>query len=63
MEAAHENRNMFTLKSLHDSMLIRNHIIQRFEHALVETDPLRRENYSRLLLPEADTKEFSSSRN
>ncbi|NLT65335.1 MAG: FAD-dependent oxidoreductase [Acidobacteria bacterium] len=42
VEAAHENRNMFTLKSLHDSMLIRNHIIQRFEHALVETDPLRR---------------------
>ncbi len=34
--------NVFTLKTLHDSMLIRNHIIAAFERASIETDPQRR---------------------
>ncbi len=34
-----KNTNVFTLKTLHDSMLIRNHIIENFEQALTETDP------------------------
>ena len=33
--------NVFTLKTLRDSMLIRNHIIDVFERASAETDPLR----------------------
>ena len=33
--------NVFTLKTLHDSMLIRNHIIGVFEQASIETDPER----------------------
>jgi NADH:ubiquinone reductase (H+-translocating) len=32
---------VFKLKTLHDSMLIRNHIIELFEQALVETNPDR----------------------
>ncbi len=34
--------HVFTLKTLHDSMRIRNHIIGLFERASVETDPSRR---------------------
>jgi NADH:ubiquinone reductase (H+-translocating) len=34
--------NAFALKSLHDSMVIRNHIIKVFEQALAEKDPEKR---------------------
>ncbi|MEE8353938.1 MAG: FAD-dependent oxidoreductase, partial [Dehalococcoidales bacterium] len=34
--------HVFTLKTLHDSMRIRNHIIGLFERACVETDPAKR---------------------
>ncbi|NIS68240.1 MAG: FAD-dependent oxidoreductase [Proteobacteria bacterium] len=33
--------NVFTLKTLHDSMLIRNHVIGVFEQAIIERDPER----------------------
>lgn len=39
-------RNVFTLKTLHDSVLIRNHIVGIFEQASRETDP---EQQKRLL--------------
>jgi len=34
--------NVFTLKTLHDSMVIRNHIIEQFEQATSENDPVKR---------------------
>ncbi len=34
--------HVFTLKTLHDSMRIRNHVIGLFERASVETDPVKR---------------------
>ncbi len=39
--AGGETRNIFTLKSLRDSMLLRNHIIGVFERASLERDPQR----------------------
>jgi len=39
--AADKKGNLFTLKTLHDSMLIRNHIIEAFERASTEKDPER----------------------
>jgi len=34
-----ENRNIFTLKTLNDSRLIRNHIVKVFEQATIEKEP------------------------
>lgn len=39
-------QNYYTLKSLHDAMLIRHHIIEMFEQAIVEKNP---ENRKRML--------------
>jgi len=36
--AAGKGNNLFTLRTLHDSMLVRNHIISAFEQASVEID-------------------------
>jgi NADH:ubiquinone reductase (H+-translocating) len=41
-ELAATSPNVFTLNSLHDSMRIRNHIIEVFEQALVENDQEKR---------------------
>ena len=41
-ELAASGPNVFTLKSLHDSMRIRNHIIKVFEQALVENNQEKR---------------------
>jgi NADH dehydrogenase len=41
-ELAATGPNVFTLNSLHDSMRIRNHIIEVFEQALVENDQEKR---------------------
>lgn len=41
-ELATSSPIVFTLKSLHDSMRIRNHIIEVFEQALVERDQVKR---------------------
>ncbi len=40
-ELASIEENVFTLKTLHDAMLIRNHIIQAFEQADIAHDPER----------------------
>lgn len=41
LELNFSETNVFTLKTLNDSMLIRNHLIGVFEHASIQTDPLR----------------------
>src|SRR5262249_22105949 len=37
------SEHAFTFKTLADALLLRNHIIERFERADVETDPLRKQ--------------------
>jgi NADH dehydrogenase len=41
LDQIREGENVFTLKTLNDSMLIRNHIIGLFEQASIEKDPER----------------------
>ena len=41
------SEHAFTFKTLADALLLRNHVIERFERADVETDPQRKRNCSR----------------